>query len=62
MKKLKRSECSLGWTDHAYRRLQQRIKAGIPFGFSRRKLRRERKGISPFNEIVFHKQVKGLPF
>jgi len=61
MKKLKRTPCSLGWTDHALRRLSKKLKEGGQWNFPLRKTRKRRRYVSPFNEI-FHRESKGIPF
>ncbi len=56
MKKLTRKRCSYGWTDHAFRRLQNK-------GYNRKfKPMRKRKFVSVLNEVLHHKEKYGIPF
>jgi hypothetical protein len=58
-KKMKRTPCDYGWTDHAFRRLQYRMANNIP---EKRRLAVKRRFISLYNELVHHKVYYGLPF
>jgi hypothetical protein len=60
MAKLKRIRCSLGWTDHSFRRLQKHIALGTSMKMNKRRI--HIRFIGAFNELVFHKPKNKMPF
>lgn len=56
---MKKAPCSLGWTDHSFRRLMYRIKNNIP---EQPKRRRKKRFISKINEVWSYESATDLPF
>ena len=60
-KKLTRTPCDLGWTDHAFRRLCHRMRNNIP---EKRRYKRKKRFVSILNSMIYNKVVfvDGIPF
>lgn len=61
MAKFRRSPCGLGWTDHAFNRMRDKIVNGT-MSIKIKNFDRKRRKISKLNDLLFHNQQCVIPF